>query len=115
MSELIRIGQGFFEDLATTPQTKERLLLDRHLSEQEFATKHAETILDHYMSIFRFDFLREDAEFFAATIWQYLQTWRHFERVSCEHATYDCTRFSGQPMAWWPNRQFAVVGGKCVG
>ncbi|SDY23308.1 hypothetical protein SAMN05421644_14028 [Allochromatium warmingii] len=114
MSELIRIGQGFFEDLATTPQTKERLLLDSVLSEQEFATKHAETILDHYMRLFRFDFLREDAEFFAATIWQYLQTWRHQERVACEHATYDCNRFSGQPIARWPNRSFGWSGMECA-
>ncbi|BCU07025.1 hypothetical protein [Allochromatium tepidum] len=73
MTELIRIGQGFFEDLATTPETEARLLLDSRLTEQEFAARHADTILDHYMNTFSFDFLREDAEFFAASIWHYLR------------------------------------------
>jgi hypothetical protein len=73
MTELIRIGQGFFEDLATKPETEARLLVDSRLTEQEFAAKHADTILDHYMSTFSFDFLREDAEFFAAAIWHYLR------------------------------------------
>lgn len=73
MTELIRIGQGFFEDLATTSKTEARLLLDSCLTEQEFAARHADTILDHYMNTFSFDFLREDAEFFAAAIWHYLR------------------------------------------
>lgn len=73
MTELIRIGQGFFEDLATTPDTEARLLVDSRLTEQEFAARHADTILDHYMSTFSLDFLREDAEFFAAAIWHYLR------------------------------------------
>ncbi len=73
MTELIRIGQGFFEDLATTPETEARLLVDSRLTEQEFAARHADTVLKHYMSAFSFDFLREDAEFFAAAIWHYLR------------------------------------------
>ena len=89
MTELIRIGRGFFEDLATTPETEARLLVDSRLTAQEFAAKHAETILDHYMNVFCFGFLREDAEFFATAIWHYL----HDRRQSMT------TTFTDNPLA----------------
>ncbi|MTW21665.1 hypothetical protein [Allochromatium palmeri] len=73
MTELIRMGRGFFEDLAAVPEIEAQLLADGCLTEQEFVNKHTATILDHYMRLFRFDFLPEDAAFFAGTIWGYLQ------------------------------------------
>lgn len=100
MTELIRIGQGFFEDLATTPETEARLLMDSRLTEREFAAKHADTILNHYMSIFRFDFLREDAEFFAAAIWHYLRA-RGIRDWSRVEAVQD------KPLASWPNTAYS--------
>lgn len=116
MSELIRIGQGFFEDLATTPHTKACLLRDRQLSEQDFATKHADTILNHYMTIFRFDFLREDAEFFAATIWHYLQIHQQREhQVTTPRSPIQNTRLSGEPMARWPHPPQTWSLADCVG
>ena len=88
MTELIRIGRGFFEDLAMTPETEARLLTDSRLTEQEFAARHADTILDHYMSTFSFDFLREDAEFFAAAIWHYLRARGIRDRNQVEAAVF---------------------------
>jgi hypothetical protein len=95
MTELIRIGQGFFEDLATVPEVEAQLLMDSCLTEREFATKHADTILDHYMSVFRFDFLQEDAEFFATAIWHYLQ-------VCGLHNRNRVNAFQNHPVASWP-------------
>lgn len=103
MTELIRIGQGFFEDLATTPEIEARLLVDRHLTEQEFAVKHADTILDHYMSIFRFDFLREDAEFFAAAIWHYLRAHRPHDRKPSGAWAFK----HNSPMSSWPDSTYS--------
>ena len=97
MTELIRIGQSFFEDLATTPEIEARLLRDGQLTEPEFATRHTDTILDHYMNAFGFDFLREDAEFFAAAMWHYLQARRLRER----HQT-DIEPLEGHRRSSWP-------------
>jgi hypothetical protein len=97
MTELIRIGRGFFEDLATTPETEAQLLADSRLTEREFAAKHADTILDHYMSTFSFDFLREDAEFFAAAIWHYLRA-----QVLRDRNQVGATTFKDSPKASWP-------------
>ncbi|MCK7582856.1 MAG: hypothetical protein MZV65_49740 [Chromatiales bacterium] len=102
MNELIRVGQGFFEDLATTPETEARLLVDSRLTEQEFATRHADTILDHYMSTFNFDFLREDAEFFAAAIWHYLRARGFRDRSQAK-----TTAFKDSPKASWPGAAYS--------
>lgn len=102
MTELIRIGQGFFEDLATTPETEARLLVDSRLTEQEFAARHADTILAHYMSTFSFDFLREDAEFFAAAIWHYLRARRLRDRNQAE-----ATVCKDNPMTRWPGAEYS--------
>lgn len=102
MTELIRIGRGFFEDLATTPETEARLLVDSRLTEREFATRHADTILNHYMSIFSFDFLREDAEFFAAAIWHYLRARGLRDRNPAEAAT-----FKDSPKTSWPGAAYS--------
>lgn len=102
MTELIRIGQGFFEDLATTPEIEARLLRDSHLTEPEFATTHTDTILDHYMSVFGFDFLREDAAFFAAAMWHYLQARRLRERNQSDLMT-----FPDHKQSNWPGVAYA--------
>ena len=102
MTELIRIGQGFFEDLATTPETEARLLVDSRLTEQEFATRHADTVLEHYMSTFSFDFLREDAEFFAAAIWHYLRARDLRDRNQAE-----AKGSRESPMTSWPGAAYA--------
>jgi hypothetical protein len=74
MTETIRIGSAFFDDLATIPDVKSALMRDRRLSESEFAARHAETIRRHYTRIARLEFLQEDAQFFASCIWRYLNS-----------------------------------------
>lgn len=74
MSETIRIGCDFFDDLATIPDVKSALMKDRRLSQDEFATQHTDTIRQHYTKIARVDFLPEDAFFFASCIWKYLNS-----------------------------------------
>lgn len=74
MTETIRIGGAFFDDLATIPDVKSALMRDHRLSEDEFAARHAETIRRHYAKVVRLEFLQEDAEFFASCIWRYLNS-----------------------------------------
>ncbi|QGU32380.1 hypothetical protein [Thermochromatium tepidum] len=74
MTETIRIGGAFFDDLATIPDVKSMLIKDRQLSEDEFALRHAETIRRHYAKVARLEFLQEDAQFFASCIWKYLNS-----------------------------------------
>ena len=74
MTETIRIGGAFFDDMATIPDVKSALMRDRRLSEDEFADRHAETIRRHYTKVARLEFLQEDARFFASCIWRYLNS-----------------------------------------
>lgn len=74
MTETIRIGGAFFDDLATIPDIKSALMNDRRLPEGAFAARHADTIRLHYTKIARLEFLQEDAQFFASCIWRYLNS-----------------------------------------
>ena len=72
MSELVRIGCIFYEDLATEPGTGSMLIRDRSLSEDEFAARHAKTIQQRYVAGMHLDLSLEEATFFASCTWHYL-------------------------------------------
>lgn len=74
MSERLRIGADFFDDLATVAAVKAALIEDRRLTEADFADRHATTIRRHYATVAHLEFLEEDARFFASCIWRYLNT-----------------------------------------
>ena len=72
ITETVRIGCCFYEDLALTPDIESALIHDRLLSKEAFAARHAETILLYYANTLHMSLLSEDAYFFAHCIREYL-------------------------------------------
>lgn len=73
MSELARIGCLFYEDLVMEPAVGSALASDHQsLTKEVFIARHTQTIQQRYASLMRLELSPEEAAYFAACIWDYL-------------------------------------------
>ncbi|QIK37997.1 hypothetical protein GWK36_08355 [Caldichromatium japonicum] len=74
MTELLRIGCIFYEDLSADPRIESALFSDHFLTEDEFVARYTKIIQQRYATVMRLDLSHNEASFFASCIWHYLKT-----------------------------------------